>query len=90
MSEVLDLSFHQVTFGSFELESGFFEFLEDDSQVLQVLLLIFAEYDDIIQVSNSELEESFQDLANESLLNLYLPKGVTKAIFAHDPFPNSM
>ena len=67
MSEILDLSLYKVTFRSFELQSSFLEFLEDDSQVFQVLLFSFAEYDDVIQVSNSKLVKSFQGLVDEGL-----------------------
>ena len=67
MSEVLDLSFCKITFGLLELQSGFFEFLEDDSQVFQMFLFHFAEYDDVIQVSDSKVVKSFWDLANEGL-----------------------
>ena len=55
MSKVLNLCLHKVTLGSLQLQTGFFESLEDDSQVLQVFFFIFAEYDDVIQICDSKL-----------------------------------
>ena len=103
VSKILDISLHKVTFGPFKLQSSFLESLKDDFQVFQMFLFSFAEYDDVIQISDSKLVKSFQDLINEGLkicwawakpnatmLNSYLPKGITKTIFACDPFPNLM
>ena len=44
----MNFSFEEITFGLLELESCLLELLEDDFDVFEVLLLIFAENDDVI------------------------------------------
>ena len=46
----MDFSFKEITFGLLELELYLFEFLEDDLDVFEMLLLILAENNDVIKI----------------------------------------
>ena len=91
----MDFSFKEITFGLLELESCLLEFLEDDLNVFEMLLLILLK---IMMLSRYAITKSPQSCKTIEIscwkyagtcakpkgtaLNSYLPKGVRNAVLA--------
>ena len=100
----MDFLFEEISFGLLELESHLFEFLEDDLDVFEMLLLILAENNDVIKICTiAKLPKSCKTIEincwkyagtcakpKATALNLYLPKGVTNSVLALDSLSNAM
>ena len=57
----MDFFFEEITFGLFELQSGLLELLEDDLNVCEMLLLIIAGNNDVIQKGHFKIATVLQN-----------------------------
>ena len=60
----MDLSFKEITFGLLELELCLFEFLEDNLDVFEMVLLMFAENNDVIKICHCKIATILQNHRN--------------------------
>ena len=55
MTQIMNFLLEEIALGLFQLEVSLLEFPEDDFDVFQVIFLILAENDDVVQVGHRKI-----------------------------------